>query len=212
VLISVPLASVIFIPLYIYRRLEDSRQSLPEPVIRQLPHARCASIIRNKSLMDIGFVAFWGKNQRAIYQTQSIPTSVEALQPYIQIHFKRYAQFRIDFEIMNDGGERVFYQTIHTWMDNGNFVTPTTRFRLENVPTGEWKLRVYVDHVLWANHRFTWVEDTVKGVEGNIRADGEVNEELLGLLSDDYSERMSLDELLSESDAKDNKRENKLDP
>jgi hypothetical protein len=206
-IIFVPILTVVVVPIYLYSRLQGTHQNSPATETRrQLPHAAKASIVRAKTLLDIGFIAFWGKETVTAYRTEPIPTTVDVLQPFIQIRLYLPPQYRVDFEITDHNGKQVFFQGIEAQSKNNiSFITPAARFRLDEkiraeMLKTEWKLRVYTNGNLFAQHRFTWLEDNVKQVEGRVNADGEVSAELLSLLADDYAEKMSLDDLLSAQD------------
>jgi hypothetical protein len=173
-------------------------------LIRQ-PHAAHAAVIAEKgreSLLDIGFVAFWGKNTIVPYRTKPLPTSVEALQPFIQIHNRRRRQCHVVFEILDGSSTLIFSRDIQKTYPKGiHFITPPARLRVGDQTTdGMWALRIRFNGQVLALHHFGWHVDDVVSVDGHINADGEIDEQIVSMLVDDYAAPLSLDDLLSTQD------------
>jgi hypothetical protein len=188
-------------------RWQHTKAAQPTPESMRQPHAAHAAIVADKgreSLLDIGFVAFWGKNTIVPYRTKPLPTSVETLQPFIQVHNRRRRQCHVVFEILDDNDKLIFSREIHKTYPKGvHFITPPARLRLgDQIPDGMWALRIRFNGQVLALHHFGWHVDDVMSVDGHITADGEIDEQVASMLVDDYSAPLSLDDLLATSEGK----------
>jgi hypothetical protein len=186
---------------FIQRMKGKQAPSQPE---RQ-PHAAHAASIADKgreSLLDIGFIATFGKNTVVPYRTKPLPTSVEAIQPFIQIHNRRMRPCRIVFEILDDRSKLIFSRAIEKIYPQGvHIITPAARLRIgSQTPSGMWALRIRFNNQVLALHHFGWHVDEVVSLDGRINADGEIDEHIAAMLVDDYSAPLSLDDLLAQQE------------
>jgi hypothetical protein len=105
---------------------------------------------------------------------------------------------------MSDADGQVVFrqQEDHNFERGRNLIMPAARLpiRSSNAVHGEWRLLVYADGVLIADHPFGWEESTSSAIRRNLTEDGELSGEIREMIADNRLERMSLDELLSEQE------------
>ncbi|MFN8374244.1 MAG: hypothetical protein U0694_15365 [Anaerolineae bacterium] len=151
-------------------------------------------------VVDIGVIAFWGKNSAHAHRTSSVLTSADAIQPYVELQPNAQGKSQIVFTLLNSRGEVVFERDIIRTLKRGErlLMTPPARLPLGQADfDGEWALQVTVNGLLMAVHYFTWRIDDVSSVEGSIDSDGEIDEAIVPLLADNYAQPLSLDDLLA---------------
>lgn len=153
--------------------------------------------------IDIGVMAFTGDNAPVIYRTRDVLDDVDYVQPFVQLRLPTKAKGRIRFEITDADGQVIFrQQEDHNFERGRNLIMPAARLPIRESAAihGEWRLAVYADGVLIADHPFGWEESTSSAIRRNLTEDGELSGEIREMIADNRLERMSLDELLSEQD------------
>ncbi|MBK8024288.1 MAG: hypothetical protein IPK19_23360 [Chloroflexi bacterium] len=156
--------------------------------------------------VDLGLMAFSGDEDPIVYRTSAIPTDMDYLQPYIQLHLPVRAHGKIRFEIRDAVGERIFVHEVQRdLMPGDNLVTPAARLPIHDQLDfdGAWELRISANDQPMAVHRLTWRETGSRLIRQHIQADGEISRELKTLVEDSRLGRLSLDEMLADQEAPD---------
>ncbi|MBL8130443.1 MAG: hypothetical protein JNL42_01190 [Anaerolineae bacterium] len=153
--------------------------------------------------VDVGFMAFSGDDDPIVYRTSAIPTDMDYIQPYIQLHLPVRAQGKVTFEIRDAVGERIFVHEIQRELSPGdNLITPAARLPVHDELDfdGAWELRISANGIPVAVHRITWRESSSRLIRQHIQEDGEISRELKTLVEDSRLGRLSLDEMLSDQE------------
>jgi hypothetical protein len=195
----------------------DPREAEQNPRVAPLiinplkPHAieamRAAGLEPETNLnalpLDLGLIAFWSEHVAYIHRTTAIPVTAISLQPYVQLELRQEGLWTIEFEILDSSGKTVFQETVRRelTLPQRLLITPPARLSLHNLAhDGDWTLRLHVNDKLLASHVFSWRSDTIDNVSGSIESDGEIGDDILSLLADNYAQPLSLDNLLAERD------------
>lgn len=155
--------------------------------------------------VDIGLIAYQAGQDPFVCSTQAIPDDVDYIQPYVNLRVPRRASGAIRFDIVDSGGQHVFYREDERQLDRGrNLITPAARLPVhdELAFDGDWELHVSADGLLLATHRFGWqASETVAAPRPRlVDDDGELSAELRAAMLDGEPGPMSLDDLLGSMD------------
>lgn len=195
-----------------YPRREEVFEEMPaQPRADQL-YAHALEAVRNARLdpadmqvlpIDIGVMAFTGDDKPVIYRTREVLDDVDYLQPFVQLRLPTRAKGQVRFEILDADGQTIFrQQEDHNFERGRNLIMPAARLPMQKATAlhGDWRLRVYADGVLIADHPFGWEESTSSVIRRNLTEDGELSGEVREMMAESRQDRMSLDELLSEQE------------
>jgi hypothetical protein len=174
-----------------------------------LDAARAAGMTPENSFVlpiDIGVMAYERDGRRVIHRMLPLNSLTDYLQPFIQLRLAANAYGRLKFEIVDENDERLFvHEERHRFAQGVNFITPPSRLRVQpgdNAAT--WRLRVYADDSLIADHALLWEVGTSAVVRRNLLEDGEISPEIGAqvrtLLNQNRLTDISLDELLASQD------------
>jgi len=205
------------------RPIETTRNTVarPSPVFVEPPpdngvYKHALSAARAAGLMtddtsyvlpiDIGVMAYESNNKRMIQRVLPLTELTEFVQPFIQLRLAANAQGRVKFEIIDAQGDRLFVHEDRYQLHEGvNFISPPSRLRVWDVKNSvTWKLRVYADNTLIAEHGLAWEVGTTGVVRRNMLEDGEISPtiraQVSAMLTENRLTDMSLDELLASQD------------
>jgi len=158
---------------------------------------------------DIGVMAFSGNEDPEICRTRDVYDDVDYIQPYVQLRLAAKAVGLIRFEIVDSDGQVLFVHEEHHQLERGrNLITPAARLPIHDVQAkdGGWTLRVLADSVPLAEHYFGWQESTTSLVRRHLSEDGEISSELRAAMAENRLQKVSLDDLLADQDAKSQQR------
>jgi hypothetical protein len=156
--------------------------------------------------IDIGLAAFDETGSAAaLYQSSEVFKDFgSAVQPYIRLYLPRRAKGRIRFELVDAAGGVVFvHEGVYTLEPGANLISPPARLPLRDPAAlrGRWELRVTADGVLIAVHPFRWSYERAMKPNLRLASDGEISPEHHDLLAEDRFEPLSLDDLLADQEA-----------
>ncbi|MDX2075022.1 MAG: hypothetical protein SFZ02_01215 [bacterium] len=151
--------------------------------------------------LDIGFIGFV-LNKPTIYRITPIPSTINAIQPFVKLRARHATKKQVRFDIQDDKGAVVFrFERQYKLRIGENLITPPSRMPilLDSPVNGLWKLCLWVNDEPLAEHRFGWETPSGGIVMMPVSQDGEISEELTSEF-EAYMDEMSLEELLGNGD------------
>lgn len=160
--------------------------------------------------VDIGVLTYHGSDEPRIVRDWEVPDDVDYIQPFVQLRLPQPAEGEVRFEIVDAQGKTLYVHTEEHLFERGrNLIVPTTRLPIhdEQAISQHWELRISVGNILLARHRIEWEDTSNPNVQNRLRrhigADGELSSELRAVLAENRLQTMSLDDLLSDQESRD---------
>jgi hypothetical protein len=198
------------------RREQEMRRSImPETLPEQQAYTHAVEAARRAGHnpqemqvlpVDIGLMAFRGERDPVVHRSQALYDDVDYIQPFVQLRLPTQAVGRIRFEIYDSDGQLLFIREEQHQLQPGlNLVTPNRRLAIHDAQNmrGGWELRVSADDVPLAVHPFGWRPSVDETLRRHVREDGELSNELRGMLAENRLQTMSLDDLLAHQEEED---------
>ncbi len=156
---------------------------------------------------DVGVLVYRGTDAPVIQRTTALNETAEFIQPFISLRLPTDAEGRVKFELVDENGTRRFVHEEYYRLHGGsNLLTPPSRLRVSDLEASEakWRLRVYAENMLVAEHEIEWEVASTSVVRRHLMEDGEISSEgvaeMRSLIEEQKLNSMSLDDLLAYQD------------
>ncbi len=193
-----------------------ARTSSEEPTPREgvyrhaLAAARRAGIDPDHTYVlstDVGVLVYRGTDSPVIQRTTALNETAEFIQPFVSLRLPTDAEGRVKFELVDETGTRRFvHEEFYRLHGGSNLLTPPSRLRVSDLGASEstWRLRVYAENMLVAEHEIEWEVASTSVVRRHLMEDGEISSEgvaeMRSLIEEQKLTSMSLDDLLAYQD------------